>query len=61
MPMNADLLAQEMLAAIGGKVTKQRAQAFRKLASAIVRHIQVNAVVTVTAAPNGPITPGTVT
>lgn len=46
MPMNPVLLAQEMLDAIGGERTRERQRAFLKLASAIVRHIQVNMIVT---------------
>ena len=59
MPMNEDLLAQEMLAALGGKVNKQRLKAFKKLASAIVKHIQTNMVVTslgVAPPGGGPVT-----
>jgi hypothetical protein len=59
MPMNGKMLAAEMLAAIGGKVTKQRRKAFEKLADAIVKHIQLNAVVTGTiVGPAGPATTG---
>jgi hypothetical protein len=46
MPMNAEVLAQEMLVAIGGEVTNQRHEAFRRLAQAIVSHIQRNLLVT---------------
>jgi heterodisulfide reductase subunit B len=53
--MNGDLLAQEMLAAIGGKVDKKRRQAFEKMCKVIVKHIQTNGVVTVvTTCPAGP-------
>ncbi len=56
--MNGTRLAEEMLAAIGGKRTKDRQRAFARLAQAIVRHIQTNMVVTsVGADPQG----GTVT
>lgn len=43
--MNGDQLAQEMLDAIGGEVTGPRKAAFTKLAWALIRHIQQNAVV----------------
>lgn len=55
--MNADLLAQEILVALGGRVTPQRQQVFLKLAGAIIRHIQTNMVVTATGAdPQGGVT-----
>jgi len=63
--MNGKMLAAEMLAAIGGKTDKTRRRAFEKLADAIVKHIQLNAVVTgviagptagVPAVVGGPIT-----
>lgn len=48
MAMNANLLAEEMMTFIGGRRTKRRREIFRRLARAIVNHIQVNAVVTTT-------------
>lgn len=54
MPMNGQLLAKEMLAAIGGKVDKKRQKAFEKLADTIVKHIQLNGVVTVVGVTPGP-------
>jgi hypothetical protein len=59
MPMNGKMLAAEMLAAIGGKTDKTRRRAFEKLADTIVKHIQLNAVVTVITSPPVPATPGT--
>lgn len=61
MPMNSKLLAQEMLAAIGGKTDKTRRRAFEKLADAIVRHIQVNGVATGITSPAVPGQPSIVT
>jgi hypothetical protein len=56
MPMNADMLAMEMLAAIGGKSDAVRIKAFKKLAQAIVLHIQKNAATLgTTSAPGTPI------
>jgi hypothetical protein len=43
MPMNPQLLAQEMLAAIGGQPNDDRRKAFEALANAIVAHIVKNA------------------
>jgi hypothetical protein len=55
--MNADMLAQEMLAAIGGPANAARKKAFRQLAQAIVLHIQKNAQAIVTTATPGAPTP----
>jgi hypothetical protein len=57
--MNGSMLAKEMLVAVGGKVTPQRLKAFEKMADAIVKHIQLNAVVTVITSPPAPGLPGT--
>jgi hypothetical protein len=46
MPLNGQQMAREVMAAIGGKSTKVRQKAFEKMCDAIVKHIQLNAVVT---------------
>ena len=51
MPMNADILAEEIMTEIGGRKTALRRQVFQKFAAAIIRHIQLYGLVTV-------ITPG---
>lgn len=54
MPLNSDQLAQEMLLAIGGEITAQRQDVFKKIAEAIVNHIKINGLVTtVTSCPAG--------
>jgi hypothetical protein len=54
MPMNGDILAAEVLAAMGGQQTPERLEAFRKMCGAIVQHIQKYALVTVvTTCPAG--------
>jgi hypothetical protein len=49
MAMNGDVLAQEILTAMGGEVTKERDEAFRKLCRALVTHIQTYGIVIGTA------------
>ena len=44
--MNGEILAAEILQAIGGGASPEREEAFRKLANAIVRHIQTQMQVT---------------
>jgi hypothetical protein len=61
MPLNSNMLAKEMLAAIGGKTDKKRQQAFEKLAQAIVLHIQKNGVVVFTCAAPGTPNTGIIT
>jgi hypothetical protein len=61
MPMNGNMMAAEVLAAMGGMQTKDRILAFQRMCDAIVRHIQLNATVTVQnvqAGVNTVITPG---
>lgn len=48
MPMNGDVLAAEVLAAMGGDQSPARLEAFRKLCGAIVQHIQKYGLVTTT-------------
>ena len=43
--MQENVLAAEMLSAMGGKVSPARLKAFTALARAIIRHIQLNMVV----------------
>lgn len=60
--MNGNMLAAEMLKAIGGKVTPARLKAFQKMADAIVKHIQTNLQVTSTGAdPQGGVVTSTST
>lgn len=47
MPLNGDAMAAMVLAEMGGEVTPDRQAAFQKMCTAIVEHIQANAVVTV--------------
>jgi hypothetical protein len=46
--LNGDVLTQEILALMGGKVTKERQKAFQKLCQGIIEHIQKYAIVTTT-------------
>ena len=45
--MNGDVMAAMILAEMGGEVTAERQEAFRKMCRAIVKHIQASAEVTV--------------
>ena len=47
MPLSGDAMAAMVLAEMGGEVTPDRQEAFRKMCRAIVKHIQANAQVTV--------------
>jgi len=53
MALNADLLAKEMMRSIGGQTPRQRKAAFTRLARAIVKHFQRNALVVVTGVESG--------
>lgn len=62
MPLNGDMLAQEVLEAIGGRITPKRQEAFKKMCEAIVLHIQTNGIVNVVGVQNGSgTTVGTIT
>jgi hypothetical protein len=56
--LNGDMLAAEAIAAMGGKVTPERVQAFQKFCAAIVQHIQTQGVVNVVVTASGTVTTG---
>lgn len=55
MPMNGDILAEAVLAAIGGQKSQVRSDAFHALCRAVIEHIQTYGIV-ITTTPG--VTPG---